>query len=343
MRPFYRSALRPALLLPLLLCAFIASCEREKPYIKETFVMGTQAWVTIYGLDAEEAETGATEALGEFHRIEGLMSNWKKESEISRLNRESNGAPHKLSSELFHVISRALYFSDITAGAFDISARPLVQLWGFQGGTAKLPMDSEIDAALQKVGYKKIMLDIESKSIILPPGMELDLAGIAKGYAVVRAVAILKRHGVERGLVNLGGNIHAIGSPPGKKGWPVGIRDPRGGRSVVGSLILKDEAVATSGNYENYVELEGKIYGHIIDPRIGKPVSHTLSVTVVAANALQADALSTGLFVLGPEGSRNALELMQGVKALFALPNGGTIIYEELGSFSGSLTLDDSH
>jgi thiamine biosynthesis lipoprotein len=333
---------RPQLLLAVILCLSV-SCEREKPYSKETFVMGTEAWVTIYGLDGQKAEAAASEAFRELHRIEGLMSNWKKESEISLLNRESNGAPHRLSSELFHVISRALYFSDITAGAFDISARPLVQLWGFQGGTARLPADLEIDAALQKVGYKKIMLDIESESIILPPGMELDLAGIAKGYAVDRAVAILKKHGVERGMVNLGGNIYAIGSPPGKKGWSVGIRDPRGDRTVVGSLLLEDEAVATSGNYENYIEMEGQIYGHIIDPRIGRPVSHILSVTVVAANALQADALSTGLFVLGPEGSRDALELMQGIRALFALPNGETVIYEELGSFSGSLTLDDSH
>ena len=334
--------LRPRILLAVILFVSI-SCEREKPYSKETFVMGTQAWVTIYGLDEEAAEAAADEALHELHRIEGFMSNWKKESEISRLNRESNGAPHKLSTELFHLISRAGYFSDITAGAFDISARPLVQLWGFQGGTAKLPTGSEIETALQKVGYEKILLDIESKSIILPPGMELDLAGIAKGYGVDRAVSVLKNHGVERGMVNLGGNIYAIGSPPGKRGWSVGVRDPRGGRNVVGSLLLTDAAVATSGNYENYIELEGKIYGHIIDPRIGKPVSHTLSVTVVATNALQADALSTGLFVLGPEASRNAIELMQGVKALFALLNGEKVTYEELGDFSGSLVIDDSH
>ncbi len=333
---------RPRILLAFILVLSI-SCEHEKPYSRETFVMGTQAWVTIYGLDEEAAEAAAGEALGELHRIEGFMSNWKKESEISLLNRESDGAPHKLSSELFHVISRAVYFSDVTAGAFDISARPLVQLWGFGGGTAKLPTGSEIHAALQKVGYNKILLDIEAKSIILPPGMELDLAGIAKGYGVDRAASILKKHGVERGMVNLGGNIYAIGSPPGKKGWRVGIRDPRGGRNTTGSLLLTDAAVSTSGNYENFIELDGKIYGHIIDPRIGRPVSHTLSVTVVATNALEADALSTGFFVLGLESSQNALEMLRGVKALFALPNGGGVIYEELGSFSGSLIIDDSH
>jgi thiamine biosynthesis lipoprotein len=195
---------------------------------------------------------------------------------------------------------------------------------------------------MKLVGYEKLLLDMESRSIMLPPGMELDLAGIAKGYAVDRAAAILREHGVERGMVNLGGNIYAIGSPPGEDGWPVGIRDPRGGSSVVGSLLLEDQAVATSGNYENYIELEGQIYGHIIDPRTGRPVSRTLSVTVVAPRALDADALSTGLFVLGPGGGESALELLPEAKALFAMPNGGEIVYERIGDFSGSLIIDDS-
>jgi thiamine biosynthesis lipoprotein len=335
-----RNSIRLPCLLLAVIPAFVASCAREKPYVEETFVMGTQAWITIYGLEEREAEAAADEALRELHRIESFMSNWKKESEISRLNRDSDGSPHRISSELFHVISKAFYFSDLTAGAFDISARPLVQLWGFQGGEAKLPSDAEITAALLRVGYRKILLDIESKSIILPPGMELDLAGIAKGYAVDRSAQILKEHGVERGTVNLGGNIYAIGSPPGEKGWSIGIRDPKGGRKVVGTLLLADAAVATSGNYENFVELQGKIYGHIIDPRTGRPVSDILSVTVVASSALDADALSTGLFVLGPEGGREALDFLPDAKALFAMPVGEGITYVETGDFGGTLRME---
>jgi thiamine biosynthesis lipoprotein len=329
--------LAQSLLTATFLCA--ASCSNEKPFVKETFVMGTVAWITIYGLDREDAEAAAGEAIGELHRIEESMSTWKKQSEISRLNRESDGKPYKISRELFHITERSFYYSRITSGAFDITARPLVQLWGFQGGAAHLPDEAEISEAMQRVGYEKIMLDGESSSIIMPPGMELDLAGIAKGYGVDRAVSILKNHGVKRALVNLGGNIYALGTPPGEKGWSVGIRDPRGGTSVVGSLLLADEAVATSGNYENYVEIEGAIYGHILDPRAGRPVSHVLSVTVVAPTALAADALSTGLFVLGPESGGKALSLLQDVRALFAMPNGDGVVYEKWGAFSGSLTL----
>ena len=320
-----------------ILCACLAaalilasSCAPKEPFVEETFVMGTAAWITIHGLSAREAAEAAEEAFRELHRIEAVMSTWKKESEISRLNRESDGTPFKISRELFHLLERALFYSHLTAGAFDVTARPLVQLWGFQGGTAHLPDSHEIEQTMQRVGFGKIMLDGESTSIIMPPGMELDLAGIAKGYGVDRAAAVLKGRGIESALVNLGGNIYALGSPPGEKGWAVGIRDPRGGRDIVGSLVLSNEAAATSGNYENFVEVEGAVFGHIIDPRAGRPVSNVLSVTVVAPTALEADALSTGFFVLGPESAGQAADLLPRVAALFALPDGEEILYLSL-------------
>lgn len=317
------------------------SCAKEEPFVKETFVMGTVAWITIHGQSEHEAAGAAEEAIRELHRIEAMMSNWKKDSELSRLNRESNGKPYDISRELYHVLERSIYYSHLTAGAFDITARPLVQLWGFQGGRAHLPDAQEIEHTMSRVGYGKIMLDNESTSIIMPPGMELDLAGIAKGYGVDRAVALLKERGVQSALVNLGGNIYALGAPPGERGWSVGIRDPHGGREAVGSLLLSDEAVSTSGNYENYVEIEGVIYGHIIDPRAGRPISHILSVTVVAPTALEADALSTGFFVLGPESGERVLELLRNVGTLYAVPNGEGIIYRRIGDFGDRLTLDE--
>jgi thiamine biosynthesis lipoprotein len=334
--------LRP-IIYPVLAAALVllSSCAEKEPYVKETFVMGTAAWITIHGQSDREAAEAAEEALRELHRIEAMMSNWKKESELSCLNRESDGKPYNVSRELYHLLERSIYYSHLTAGAFDITARPLVRLWGFQGGKAHLPDSQEIEDAMSRVGYRKVMLDGESTSIIMPPGMELDLAGIAKGYGVDRAVAILRERGVESALVNLGGNIYALGTPPGERGWTVGIRDPEGEREVVGSLMLADEAVATSGNYENYVEIDGAIYGHIIDPRAGRPVSHILSVTVVAPTALEADALSTGLFVLGPESGEKVLELLPEIGALFALPNGEGIIYRNLGDLEGKLTLDE--
>ena len=318
-----------------------AACAPRAPYTKETFVMGTKAWLTIAGLSDRDAERAAQAAFREMYRIESVMSTWRPSSEISRLNAESSGTPFTVSPELYSLIDSALFYSRATSGAFDVTVRPLVRLWGFQGGTATLPSDAEIIHAMSLVGFGKVTLDPSRSTITLPPGMQIDLAGIAKGYAVDRCVAALAGLGVRSALVNIGGNIYAMGAPPGETGWSIGVRDPNGGLETVGTLILRDEAVATSGNYENFVEIDGKRYGHIIDPRTGRPVSHVLSVTVVAPTGLASDALSTGLFVLGPESGAEAVARLRRVRALYALPGDAGLVYKEVGDFKGTLTIAD--
>jgi FAD:protein FMN transferase len=344
-RPLTRT--RPfAGILPLALAAILilsAACASREPFTKETFVMGTKAWVTIAGMSDLDAERAAQAAFREMYRIESVMSTWRPSSEISRLNEESNGAPFAVSSELYSLVDSSLFYSKATAGAFDVTVRPLVRLWGFQGGTAKLPPGSEIERALSLVGSGKIALDPSRSTIALPAGMQIDLAGIAKGYAVDRCVAVLAGLGVRSALVNIGGNIYAMGAPPGKKGWSIGVRDPNGGLETVGTLVLRDEAVATSGNYENFVEIEGKRYGHIIDPRTGWPVSHVLSVTVVAPTGLASDALSTGLFVLGPGDARAVVAGLPGVAALFALADDRGIVYRSIGDLERRLILRNAN
>ncbi len=328
-------------ILPLALAAGLilsAACAPREPYTKETFVMGTKAWVTIAGMSDPDAERAAQTAFREMYRIESVMSTWRPSSEISRLNAESNGTPFAVSRELYSLIDSSLYYSKATSGAFDVTIRPLVRLWGFQEGKAALPSDEEISRALSAVGCGRISLDSPASTVTLPSGMQIDLAGIAKGYAVDRCVAALEGLGVRSALVNIGGNIFALGAPPGEKGWRIGVRDPKGSLETVGTLILRDEAVATSGNYENFVELEGKRYGHIIDPRTGKPVSRILSVTVVAPTGLASDALSTGLFVLGPDDARPVVERFAGVAALFALADGRGIVYRRAGEIGRRLT-----
>ncbi len=308
-------------------------CGRSpEPFTKETFVMGTRCVVTIYGLDDIRAGEAAGEALHELHRIETVMSNWNEESAISLLNRSPADVPVAVAPELFGVLEESFHYSVLTAGAFDITARPLVRMWGFQGGTAELPSGERIAATLELVGYGKVRLDRENLTVTRPEGMQFDLAGIGKGYGVDRCVAILKRHGVTSALVNLGGNMYAVGAPPGRKAWSIGIRDPRGGDSMAGRLLLKDEAVSTSGNYENFVVIGGKSYGHIVDPRTGLTVDRQLSVTVVAPDAITADALSTGLFVLGPLEGRSAAEKIPGVKAVFLLENDESEIVGDFGN-----------
>ena len=326
-----------SILLAVSMSTTFSSCSEPAPYTKETFVMGTRAIITIYELDEETACAVAGEALHELHRIENVMSNWTEDSEISRLNSGSRGKPYIVSEELFGLIKAAFKYSGATSGAFDITARPIVRLWGFQGGTAALPSDDQIASVLKFVGYDKVALDGNKLTVTLPEGMQLDLAGIGKGYGVDRCVEILRSRGVTSALVNLGGNMYAIGVPHGRSGWSIGIREPHGEPGIVGKLLLRDEAVATSGNYENFVMIDGRKYGHIVDPRTGRTIDHILAVTVVARTALGADALSTGLFVLGHEEGAKAVENIPGVKAIYTLDGD---IYEFIGHFGKSLILD---
>jgi thiamine biosynthesis lipoprotein len=307
-----------AIALAAALAATHEACAHREPFTSETFVMGTTAWVTIAGVSDAEAEKAAEAVFRELYRIESVMSTWRSASELSRLNADSNGIPRAVSSELFALVDSSLHYARMTFGAFDATIRPLVLLWGFQGGAPRLPSPAAIDSARALVGWERIILDPESSTITLPAGMQIDLAGIAKGYGVDRGASILSEHGITRALVNLGGNIRALGKPPGARGWRVG---------------------ATSGNYENFVELGGRRFGHLIDPRLGHPVENILSVTVLAPTALAADALSTGFFILGPAEAGRALETLGGVAALFASPEGDRIAYETLGDFGGRLTL----
>jgi len=235
----------------------VSACSPRKPYTKETFVMGTKAWVTIADMTPEEAERAAEEAFREMYRIESVMSNWRSRSEVSRLNTESGGAPCAVSRELYSLIDSSFFYAKVTDGAFDVTVRPLVLLWGFQGGEARLPADDDVARAVSRVGYEKVVLDSSASTVILPAGTQIDLSGIAKGYAVDRCVGVLAAHGVRNALVNIGGNIYAMGQGPGARGWKVGIRDPMGGLETVGSILLNNEAVATSGNYDNIVEIAG--------------------------------------------------------------------------------------
>jgi thiamine biosynthesis lipoprotein len=340
--PGYRRAAHvPALAFGALLIV-CAACGSRAPYTKETFVMGTKAWVTIAGMSDRDAERAADAAFREMYRIESVMSTWRPTSEISRLDAGSNGTPFTVSRELFSLIDSSFFYAKATAGAFDVTVRPLVRAWGFQGGEAAIPSDAEISRALARVGYGKVALDSASSTVTLPAGMQIDLAGVAKGYAVDRCVAELAALGVRDALVNIGGNIYAMGASPGQRGWRIGIRDPKGGLETVGTLLLRDEAVATSGNYENFVEIDGRRFGHIIDPRTGRPVSSVLSVTVVAPTGLASDALSTGLFVLGLDAGRAAVERLPGVAALFALPGDGGIIYRAAGDIERRVILTNA-
>ncbi|MCK4537627.1 MAG: FAD:protein FMN transferase [Candidatus Krumholzibacteria bacterium] len=325
MKRFLRKAVLSFLVMVAFIAALTISCSRkEMPVTRETFVMGSKCIISIYGMEEDAAAAIAGEAFHELARIDGLMSNWRGDSELSLLNDGPKDTPVEVSKELFEIIERSIHYSGLTGGAFDVTARPLVRLWGFQRKDGellleKIPSAEAISRTLLHTGSDKVILNRASLAITLPAGMQIDLAGIGKGYGVDRCVDILRGGGVKSALVNLSGNMYAIGTPPGREGWSIGIREPHGENGIVGKVTIADEAIATSGNYENFVILGGRKYGHIIDPRTGMTVDHLLSVTVVARSAIESDALSTGLFVLGPEASRELSETFPGVRAAFAL------------------------
>ena len=268
-----------------------------------TGTMGTVATVQVAGTDSIATADLAYDALLRFHHVDSLLSNWTQESEIARVNREAGSGWVELHPELRVILSIADTVHRESSGAFDPTIEPLVRLWGFLGGTPHVPPENEIEETLDLVGWQRVQ--IEGERIRFDGmGVSLDLGGIAKGYGVDDAAARLDAAGALSFLLDLSGNMIARGAPPQREFWRIGIRDPRDLLPHLGTLAVTDVALATSGDYEQFVAESGKRYGHILDPRTGWPIEGMAQVTVLAESAMLADAWSTALFVLGPEVAR---------------------------------------
>jgi len=272
--------------------------------------MGTYANVILVTADSvagARAAAGAHEALA---RTDSLMSNWTATSEVARLNREGGSGETPVHPEVAGVIATAMEVWRDSEGAFDITVEPLVKAWGFLGGPRRVPAQAELDSAFTRVGARRLRFDPASRSLgFATAGVRIDLGGIAKGYAVDTAAARLGSLGVRDALVDISGNMIALGRPAHAGPWRIGIRDPRDRMPYLARLAFRaGEAISTSGKYEQFVAADGKTYGHIMDPRTGRPADGLIAVTVVAPSAMLADAWSTALFVLGPaEAKRVAI------------------------------------
>ena len=276
-------------------------------YIEKTWlVMGNVPFsVKLHG-DPKLLEKAAEAAFEAVESVDEACDDFNPESEISRLNATAYERPFKCSPLLWDILSKCRKYHEISDGAFDITVAPLMKLWGFRRKRGEIPSDDEIERTSRLVGFDKLKFDPENKTVAFSePGMKLDLGGVAKGYAVdLAAEAVLKR-GVDSGIINLAGNAKCLPKPfPGKSGYRVGVRNPFDKTSVVDVLELMDRSVATSGDYERFVIFDGKRYSHIIDPRTGRPASGEHSATVVTPSATDADALSTSMFINGPEFAR---------------------------------------
>jgi len=292
-----------------LLSVIIIQKYRLKPLKQTEMIMGTLVEITVIPGN-EKAIREAFEAL---KKVDLLMSTYKEDSEISILNREGKA---QVSEETLEVIEDAIKFSNLTDGAFDITCRPLINLWKKAKKEEKVATEEEIEEAISLVGYQRIIL--EGNQIRLEKkGMQIDLGGIAKGYAVDKAIEALKKNGIKRALVNAGGDLYALGIDRQREKWQIGVQDPREEDKIIDIIKVKDKAVATSGDYRRYFTLEGKRFSHIVNPKTGLTVQDVpISVTIIGPDATTTDALSTGVFVLGPEEGMKLIESLPEVEGM---------------------------
>jgi FAD:protein FMN transferase len=263
--------------------------------------MGTTFTVAAYGDDRQKLITAVDLALEEARRLDHKLSNYRPESEWSEVNRLAAERPVTVSPELFRLLAYCVEVSRESEGTFDITVGPLMRVWGFYKGSGHLPHRAEVRGSLVKVGYKNILLDPQARTVrFARRGVEIDPGGVGKGYAVDRMAEILKENGIRSAFITAGGSsMIAIGTPPGEPGWKVQIRNPKEESKIVAETLLKDESMATSGNYEKFFRVGRRIYSHIMDPRTGFPSEGMYSVSVIAPLGLDSEVWAKPYYILG--------------------------------------------
>ncbi len=306
-RPY--SFIAAALMVLLLLLPSVSSA---KAFQKKSTVMGTSLELTVEAENEEKAEEAFSAAISEMERVEALMSEWMEGSPVSEVNRNAGKRPVEVPAELFDVIEAARILSFKSNGAFDISWAAMKGLWDFRQGRERLPTEEEIAERLPLVDFRRIKTDLLAHTVFLETeGMAIGLGAIAKGYAVDRAMKALLVPGVTGAIIKAGGDMRVQGGP-----WEIGIKDPRRLSSIMARLKLSDISISTSGDYERFFIKDGILYHHIMDPKTGRPARGTRSVTVIGPDTMTTDALSTAIFVLGPEKGLKLAEELPGIEAI---------------------------
>jgi thiamine biosynthesis lipoprotein len=272
------------------------------------YLMGTSMQVAAFGGDAALRRAAIEEAFGALREVDRLMSNYRSDSELSHLNASAARGPVTVSAPLLSVLEAARRISVDSRGAFDVTVGPLVKLWGFFDKRPHVPTATELAAVRLLVDYRNILVDTRERTVrFTRPGVEIDLGGIAKGFAVELAANVLRRHGLS-GFVDAGGNQYMLGTQPGKRLWTVGITDPIQGGRLLGEVDVREGAVSTSADSSNFLVAGDRRYGHILDPRSLHPSTAALSVTILSTDATLGDAMSKAAFVLGPKDGLALIE-----------------------------------
>jgi len=306
------------------LLAFAALPAPAEWYSREEAIMGTAVRVELWHDDATAARAAMSAVMDEMHRIDALMSPYKPESELSRINREAAQKPVVISREMFDLILHSIEFSKLSGGAFDITFSSVGYLYDYREHVK--PTDEQIAKALPGINYRHLQLDAKGRTIhYARPGVRIDLGGIAKGYAVDNCIAILKGRGITNAIVTAGGDSRLLGDRRGRP-WNVGIRDPRQRGEVAAVLPLADVAISTSGDYERYFEEDGVRHHHIINPRTGKSATGVRSVTIIGPDGITTEGLTKSVFVKGPKEGMRLIESLKGVDAII-IDAAGRMLY----------------
>ena len=298
--------------------------KKNNKVTKETaseFLMDTIVDMQVYGKNAEDI---INKSFARMREIENEMSKNISKSEVSKINKNAANEWVQVSKNTFKVIEKAVDYAELTNGKFDPTIGPLVQLWGIGTDEAKVPEKNEIKQKKELVNYKNLKLDKDNYSIKFEKkNMQIDLGGIAKGYAADEVRDIVKKAGIESAYVNLGGNVLVIGGKEDGTSWKIGIQDPREARgSVMASLEIKDKTVVTSGNYERYFREDGILYHHILNPETGRPTrNNLLSVSIISKDSFEADVISTSAFILGRKAAYKFIKNKDDIEAIFVTKN----------------------
>lgn len=311
------------LILPFFLTIAICGFSQVKR-TRDAFLMGGRFDITIVAKDSLTAEQYIDTVIAEISRVEYLISDWKPETQVSKVNQSAGIRPVKVDREVLELTERALKISELTYGAFDISFAAMEKIWKFDGTMTAMPTPEAVTKARQKVGYKNIIINKDSSTIFLKlPGMKIGFGALGEGYAADKCRDMMIARGVTAGLINATGDIQAWGMQPNGKPWRIGINDPFKSNDLVGAIPLKG-AVTTSGSYEKYAIIDGKRYAHIINPSTGYPATGLTSVTITGPDTEMANAFSTSIMVLGKD---------KGLKLLRRFPEYKAFIITDTGNY----------
>ena len=310
----------------LLFSCLITPIKAQIIGVRDTILMGSRFQITLVDKDYDSIEENINKAIDEIVRIEQLISDWIPTSQVSQINQNAGIQPVKVDREVIDLTKRAIYFSELSNGAFDISFAAMDKIWRFDGEIDQIPSKEMIKKAIEKINYKNIIIDENKSTIFLKEkGMKIGFGSIGKGYAAQKTSKEMLKRGIRAGIINASGDLTTWGTLPDKKPWRIGINNPYNNDQLADILNIKNGASTTSGDYEKFILIEGVRYSHIINPKTGFPSTGLTSVTVIGPNAEICNGFSTSLMVLGKDKGLHLINQQNNYAALL-ITNQGKII-----------------